>query len=334
MTPRSNKEEFWAEQTVLLTGGTGSFGQKFAEVLLEQFTPKELIVFSRDELKHYEMAQRLSGGSHRPVRFVLGDVRDPSRLRRAMRGVTLVVHAAAMKQIPACEVHPTEAVMTNVVGSMNVVEAALDEGVERVIGISTDKAVRAVSLYGATKFVAEKLFVSANVDAGANGPRFSCVRYGNVMGSRGGVVDLFLKQRESGRVTITDPRMSRFWLSLEAGVRVVVGCIERMRGGEIFVPKIPSMQITDLAGVIAPDADVDYIGIRPGDKLSELLIAEEEARDALELDDIFVILPPNAPALREHWKSGRPLPDGFEYASRTNQQLSRSELAEMLEHVL
>lgn len=333
MTAKPSAREFWAGQTVLLTGGTGSFGQKFAEVLLEHCGPKELIVYSRDELKQYEMAQQFAGRYESPVRFVLGDVRDKERLRRAMRGVTVVVHAAAMKQIPACEIHPTEAVLTNVIGTMNIIEASLDVGVPRVMEISTDKAVRAVSLYGATKFVAEKLFVSANDDAGPEGPRFSCVRYGNVVGSRGGVVDLFKKQREAGRLTITDPRMSRFWIALDEGVRTVIRCIEEMKGGEIFVPKIPSMRITDLAEVIAPGVDIEYIGIRPGDKLSELLLAAEEARDAVELDDLFVILPPDAPRLREHWTvEGRQVPEGFEYTSSTNRQLSHPELAEMLEH--
>ncbi|MCJ7824223.1 MAG: UDP-N-acetylglucosamine 4,6-dehydratase (inverting), partial [Anaerolineales bacterium] len=263
----------WNEKVVLITGGTGSFGRKFIKVMLEDYKPAKLIVFSRDELKQYEM--RAAGFDDPNLRYFIGDVRDLLRLRRAMQGVDIVVHAAALKQVPACEYNPIEAIMTNIIGGRNVVEAALDTGVEKVMALSTDKAVNPINLYGATKLAAEKLFVQSNAYAGGTGTRFSCVRYGNVVGSRGSVVPVFVNQRSKGRITITDERMTRFWLSLEEGVRFTIRCIEQMEGGEVFVPKIPSMRVVDLAKAIAPDAEIEVIGIRPGEKLHEVLISED-----------------------------------------------------------
>ncbi len=279
----------WTGLNVLVTGGTGSFGRKFTEIMLRECTPRKLVIFSRDELKQHEM--RTGGFDHPSLRYFIGDVRDVERLRRAMTGMDIVVHAAALKQVPACEYNPIEAVLTNVMGARNIIEAALDMGVKKVMAISSDKAVNPVNLYGATKLVAEKLFVQGNAYSGTSETRFSCVRYGNVVGSRGSVIPLFLGQRNNGKVTITDERMTRFWLTLEQGVRFVIRCIEQMHGGEVFVPKIPSMNIMDLVKAVAPDCQVENIGIRPGEKLHEILISEDEVRQALELDDMFVIKP-------------------------------------------
>ncbi len=308
----------WSNQVVLVTGGTGSFGKKFIQVMLSEYHPRKIIVFSRDELKQHEM--RMGGFDHPTMRYFIGDVRDRDRLRRAMHGVDIVVHAAALKQVPACEYNPMEAIKTNILGSANIIEAALDAGVKKVLALSTDKAVNPVNLYGATKLAAEKLFVQSNAYAAGTATRFSCTRYGNVVGSRGSVVPVFLKQREEGRLTITDPRMTRFWLSLEQGVRFVIRCIEQMEGGEVFVPKIPSTKITDLAHAIAPEAELQTIGIRPGEKLHEVLVNEDEARHTVELDDMFVILPSDEQAwFAQGWKQrGKPLPEGFRYASDTN----------------
>ena len=240
----------WKNKTILVTGGTGSFGKKFVKVMLEEYHPAKIIIYSRDELKQHEM--RISGYNHEALRYFIGDVRDIERMRRAFNNVDIVVHAAALKQVPACEYNPMEAVKTNILGSSNVIDAALDMGVEKVLALSTDKAVSPVNLYGATKLAAEKLFIQSNAYAGGKATRFSCVRYGNVVGSRGSVVPVFLKQRKSGIVTITDERMTRFWISLEQGVRFVISNIEQMHGGEVFVPKIPSMKVLDLARTLAP----------------------------------------------------------------------------------
>jgi UDP-N-acetylglucosamine 4,6-dehydratase len=307
----------WKNQVVLVTGGTGSFGKKFIEILLGEHDPKKVIVFSRDELKQYEM--QAHGFNHENLRYFIGDVRDRGRLVRAMHGVDIVVHAAALKQVPACEYNPMEAIKTNIIGTSNVIEAALDAGVKKVLALSTDKAVNPVNLYGATKLAAEKLTVQSNAYAGGSATRFSCVRYGNVVGSRGSVVPVFLKQRESGRVTITDERMTRFWLSLEEGVRFVIHCIEQMEGGEVFVPKIPSMKVIDLASAIAPRAEVEIIGIRPGEKLHEVLISEDEARHTVELEKMFVVQPAEAIWFGYSWQDkGKLLNDGFRYSSDTN----------------
>src|SRR5215471_887109 len=279
----------WNETAVLITGGTGSFGNKFVETMLARHRPRRLCVFSRDELKQSEMLARFR--DHPALRFFIGDVRDRERLVRAMHGVDIVFHAAALKQIPACEYNPFEAIQTNVLGAKNVIDAAIDEGVKRVIGISSDKAVNPLNLYGATKLCAEKLFVQGNVYGYPQGTSFAVVRYGNVIGSRGSVVPLFAAQRGSGRVTVTDRDMTRFWITLEQGVEFAIRSAELMRGGEIFVPRIPSMRIMDLVQAVAPGCLVEDIGIRPGEKLHEILISEDESRQAVELDEMFVIQP-------------------------------------------
>lgn len=309
----------WSNKNILITGGTGSFGKKFVEVVLRDYHPQRLIVYSRDELKQHEM--RMSGFDHPNLRYFIGDVRDLPRLRRAFNGVDIVVHAAALKQVPACEYNPMEAVKTNILGSSNVVDAALDAGVEKVLALSTDKAVNPVNLYGATKLAAEKLMVQSNAYAGGTNTRYSCVRYGNVVGSRGSVVPLFIKQRQTGEVTLTDDRMTRFWISLDQGVQFVIRCIEEMHGGEVFVPKIPSMKMIDLARVVAPEAKIRIIGIRPGEKLHEVLISEDEARTTVELEDMFIVQPAAALWFGYHWSDiGKPLPDGFHYASDNNSE--------------
>src|ERR1700690_1543680 len=309
----------WKNQVVLITGGTGSFGKKFVEIMLKDFNPKKIIIFSRDELKQHEM--REAGFNQTNLRYVIGDVRDRERLVRALHGVDIVIHAAALKQVPACEYNPMEAIKTNIIGTSNVVEAALDAGVKKVMALSTDKAVNPVNLYGATKLAAEKLTVQSNAYAAGTATRYSCVRYGNVVGSRGSVVPVFLKQRENGKVTITDDRMTRFWLSLEQGVRFVIACLEQMEGGEVFVPKIPSMKVIDLAKAIAPKAEVGIIGIRPGEKLHEVLISEDEARNTVELDKMFVVQPAEAFWFGYSWqKRGKLLSDGYRYSSDNNQE--------------
>ena len=323
----------WAESSVLVTGGTGSFGRKFIETLLREHRPRRLIVFSRDELKQHEMRQQFAG-EEKTLRYFIGDVRDAGRLQMAFHGVDIVVHAAALKQVPACEYNPIEAVKTNIEGGRNVIEAALATGVKRVLALSTDKAVNPVNLYGATKLVAEKLFIQANAYAGGGAPRFSCVRYGNVVGSRGSVIPLFREQSKTGKITLTDSRMTRFWLTLEQGVRFVIDCIERMHGGEVFVPKIPSMKMMDLVAAIAPDCAVENIGIRPGEKLHESLIGEDEARSTLEFDDLYVIEPLHPWWGVDHWPGGRRLPDGSRYASDNNTQwLSVEDLRKVAENL-
>jgi len=320
----------WTNKNILVTGGTGSFGKKFVLAMMEKYHPRRLIVYSRDELKQHEM--RVAGFDHPNFRYFIGDVRDLPRMKRAFNGVDIVVHAAALKQVPACEYNPMEAVKTNILGSSNVVDAALDAGVEKVLALSTDKAVNPINLYGATKLAAEKLMVQSNAYAGGMKTRFSCVRYGNVVGSRGSVVPLFIKQRETGQVTLTDERMTRFWISLNQGVEFVISCIEEMQGGEVFVPKIPSMKMVDLAKAIAPDARIKVIGIRPGEKLHEVLISKDEARTTVELKDMYVVQPAEALWFGHYWSdAGKPLPDGFKYASDNNSVwLSLDEINEMV----
>jgi UDP-N-acetylglucosamine 4,6-dehydratase len=309
----------WNDKVVLVTGGTGSFGKKFIEIMLAEYQPAKLIVYSRDELKQHEM--RVSGFEHPSLRYFIGDVRDQLRLERAMHGVDIVIHAAALKQVPACEYNPMEAIKTNILGSSNVIDAALNAGVKKVMALSTDKAVNPVNLYGATKLAAEKLFIQSNAYAAGTATRFSCVRYGNVVGSRGSVIPIFMKQRQNGKLTITDMRMTRFWLTLEQGVRFVIRCSEQMYGGEVFVPKIPSTKIIDLAKVVAPHAEIEVIGIRPGEKLHEVLINEDEARSTIELADMFVVQPTAALWFGREWqKEGHPLPDGYRYTSESNPQ--------------
>ena len=325
--------EFLDGRTILITGGTGSFGRTCAEYILRHAKPEKLIIFSRDEAKQYEMSQTLSVEEFPSLRYFLGDVRDESRLRRAFDGVDFVIHAAALKQVPACEYNPFEAVKTNILGAQNIINVAIDAGVKRVLALSTDKAASPVNLYGATKLCADKLFTSGNVYSGFRRTRFSIVRYGNVMGSRGSVIPLFQRLRATGELPITDARMTRFWITLDQGVRFVLRSMKIMQGGELFVPKIPSMRIVDLAAALAPECTMKFVGIRPGEKLHETLITEDDGRHTLEFPDHFVIEP------EFHWWSneehvvqgGRPLTPGFVYASNTNDRwLTAEELHQYL----
>ena len=306
------------DRVVLITGGTGSFGKRFIEYLLKNDHPRKLIVFSRDELKQHDMRRKFPESGDSPMRYFLGDVRDRERLYRAFSGVDIVIHAAALKQVPACEYNPFEAVQTNILGAKNIIDAAIDAGVKKVLALSTDKAVNPVNLYGATKLCAEKIFVQANSYSGASGCSFSCSRYGNVVGSRGSVVPVFLEQRDTGVVTITDERMTRFWITLDQGVAFVARCIERMSGGEIFVPKIPSMRLMDLVKAVAPQCTVVFVGIRPGEKIHEVLVSVDEARHAMETDSMFVIQPAFSWWGSQNLTDAKPLPEGFSYTSDNN----------------
>ncbi len=315
------------EKTILVTGGTGSFGQKFVAKILEMDV-KKVIIFSRDELKQYEMAQEFTDPR---IRFFIGDVRDKDRLLRAFEGVDIVIHAAALKHVGVCEYNPFEAIKTNIHGAQNIIEAAIDKGVEKVIALSTDKAANPVNLYGATKLASDKLFVAANSYSGMKKTRFAVVRYGNVVGSRGSVVPFFKKVKATGKIPITDDRMTRFWITLDQGVRFVIENLSRMKGGEIFVPKIPSMKVTDLAVAIAPDSEVEFVGIRPGEKLHETMITEDDARRTLDHGTYYVIQPEFPWWNATNAKSGTPLPEGFSYVSNTNNQwLTVDELRELV----
>ena len=316
------------DKTVLVTGGTGSFGRMFTKTILGRYRPKRLIIFSRDELKQSEMARDLSDSC---LRYFIGDVRDIDRLRRALQGVDVVVHAAAMKQVPACEYNPFEAVKTNVMGAANVIEASIDAGVENVVALSTDKAANPINLYGATKLCAEKLFVQGNSYSGSGGTSFSCVRYGNVVGSRGSVVPIFLEQRASKNVTVSDERMTRVWITLQQGVDCVLRCLDIMCGGEIFVPKIPSMRIMYLVGAVAPGCQVTFTGLRPGEKVHEVLVSEDEAHHTVELEDLYVIKPTHPWWSSEHWSDVPLVKQGFRFTSDANENwLSAEELKSLL----
>lgn len=324
------------DKSIFISGGTGSFGRAFITRLLEQYTPRRVVVFSRDELKQYEMQQRFTAPC---MRWFLGDVRDAERLRQAMRGIDYVVHAAALKQVPAAEYNPTECIRTNVNGAENIIAAAIENGVEKVVALSTDKAASPINLYGATKLLSDKLFVAANNVAGHQQTRFAVVRYGNVAGSRGSVVPFFsqLIGEGVGELPITDPRMTRFWITLDHGVRFVLDSFARMHGGEVFVPKIPSIRIVDLARGMAPELPHKVVGIRPGEKLHELMIPLDDARMTLEFADHFTIEPSirfnNVDAdfavdgVGEH---GRRVAEDFEYRSDTNPQfLSVQQIADL-----
>lgn len=319
----------WSEKTVLITGGTGSFGRQLTSLLMADYRPKRIIIFSRDEMKQFAM--RAEGFDAANIRYFIGDVRDKERLYRAFYDVDIVIHAAAMKQVPCAEYNPFEAIKTNVMGAANVIDAAIDCGVQHVIALSTDKAALPVNLYGASKLCSDKLFVAGNVYAGARKTRMSVVRYGNVAGSRGSVIPYFWEQKKTGRLTITDKRMTRFLITLEQGARFVMSCLEQMHGGEIFVPKIPSVQIRDLAEVIAPECSIEFVGIRPGEKLHEVMIPRDDARHTVELEDFFVIQPDFRWWDAANWSSGEPCVDSFEYASNTNSHwLGRDEIALLL----
>lgn len=322
-----------ANANILITGGTGSFGQKFAKQILKLFKPRRVIIFSRDEVKQQKMRAELPDNLGGPMRYFIGDVRDRDRLYRAFRGVDIVIHAAALKQVPTAEYNPLEVIKTNILGASNIIDAAIDCGVKKVVALSSDKAVSPANLYGATKLCADKLFVSAGVYTGPKDTRFSVVRYGNVIGSRGSIVPMLVDERCHGKVPITDIRMTRFWISLKQAVEFVLLCIEQMQGGEIFVPKIPSMRIVDLAKAIAPHCEHDVVGIRPGEKLHEVLLTEEDARQAIEFDNYFVIKPPPFISrwTADHLENGKPIKDGFNYSSDTNTHwLSEQELMAMI----
>jgi UDP-N-acetylglucosamine 4,6-dehydratase/5-epimerase len=321
-------------KVILVTGGTGSFGKKFIQIVLERYKPKKLIIFSRDELKQYEMQENPIFKKHaETLRYFIGDVRDAERLHRAFQGVEIVIHAAALKQVPAMEYNPFEAIKTNVIGAENIINACLDTGVEKVIALSTDKSANPISLYGATKLCSDKLFVAANAYAGTSKTRFSVVRYGNVMGSRGSVIPVFLEQKKTGTFTITDDRMTRFWITLDQGVELVINSLSWMHGGEIFVPKIPSMKVVDLARAIGPDCKIKIIGIRPGEKLHEAMILEDDARNTLEFDDHFVIMPAFTWWDPKKITGGKTLPEGFKYSSDNNTEwMSADELRKLISH--
>lgn len=317
-------------KTILVTGGTGSFGKKLVSIVLKELKPRQVIIYSRDEMKQFEMQNQYGGKLN--LHFVIGDVRDKERLGLAMAGVDYVVHAAALKIVPSLEHNPSEAIRTNILGAMNIIETTLEQGVKKVIALSTDKACNPINLYGATKLCSDKLFIAANSFGGKAGTKFAVVRYGNVVGSRGSVVPFFKEKKKTGVLPITDPRMTRFWITLEQGVRFVLKNFERMLGGELFVPKIPSMKIIDLARVIAPECRTKVIGIRPGEKIHEVMISSDDARNTYEHDDCFVIAPNF-----DWWKPssqswGRKVPEGFSYSSDANERwMTKKELRQMIE---
>ncbi len=324
-------------KVVLVTGGTGSFGKKFTEMVLARYKPEKLIIFSRDEYKQFEMAKVFPESKYPSIRYFLGDVRDKDRLYRAFEGVDYVIHAAALKQVPALEYNPVEAVKTNVNGADNIVEAAIDAGVKKVIALSTDKAVNPVNLYGATKLVAEKIFTAANAYGGGR-VRYGVVRYGNVVGSRGSVIPFFLDLKDKGykEFPVTDIRMTRFWITLEQGVELVLYALKETVGGEVFIPKIPSMKMTDLVSAIIPGATIKHVGIRPGEKLHESLISEDEARKTKDLGKYYVVLPQSVGLqdIVDKYEKLPSLEEGFSYRSDNNKEwLDVAGLKEMMGHV-
>jgi len=323
-------------KTILITGGTGSFGNHFTDYVLKHYRPKKIIIYSRDEFKQFHMRNRLMAHDS-VIRYFIGDVRDLNRMRRAFDGVDYVIHAAAMKQVPACEYNPNEAIKTNINGAMNVIEAALDMGVKRVVALSTDKAVNPINLYGGTKLVSDKLFIAANAYSGLKDTRFSIVRYGNVAGSRGSVIPFFRSLVEKGEteLPITDFEMTRFWISLEQGVELVIKALAESKGGETFISKIPSFKITDLARAILPGCTLKEVGIREGEKLHEIMVTREDSLHTYEYDKHFVVYPSMTWwDAKKVLPGGKPVARGFEYSSGTNSQwLSVEELQNLLTHV-
>ena len=325
--------------SILITGGTGSFGKHLIKTVLKQHQPKRIIVYSRDELKQFEMQNSKDFVNEKLlIRYFIGDVRDYPRLKKAMEDVDIVVHAAALKQVPATEYNPFEAVKTNVIGAQNVIDAAFEANVQKVVALSTDKAAAPINLYGATKLTSDKLFIAANNYKGKHDIKFSVVRYGNVLGSRGSVIPFFLKQKENGVLHITDNRMTRFNITLQQGVDFVLQCLERMWGGELFVPKIPSYRILDVAEAVAPECKQNIVGIRPGEKLHEEMITQSDALNTIEFEDYYVILPSIQIWNKEkfinksNFRKGRPCEEGFSYNSNTNQHfLSVNELKKLIE---
>ena len=326
-------------KTILITGGTGSFGRKFIQTILEMYEPKKVIVYSRDELKQFEMQQEFPDNNYPSMRYFIGDVRDYHRLKMAMSDVDIVIHAAALKQVPACEYNPFEAVKTNIMGGQNVIDAAISCGVKKVIALSTDKAAAPINLYGATKLASDKLFIAANNYSGGHDIKFSVVRYGNVMGSRGSVIPFFKKKADTGVLPITDERMTRFNITLQNGVDFVLQCLDKMWGGELFVPKIPSYKILDVAKAIAPECKHEIVGIRPGEKLHEEMITETDALNSVEFEKYFVILPSTQLWDIERFRQesnlsiGKMCEFGFSYNSGTNKDfLTVNELKELIKN--
>ncbi len=324
-----------SEANILVTGGTGSFGKAFVKTVLERYPNiGRLVVLSRDELKQFEMAQQFCGKQHKALRYFIGDVRDPSRLKRAFEGIDIVIHAAALKQVPAAEYNPFECIKTNVLGAQNVIEACLDAGIQRVVALSTDKAAAPINLYGATKLCSDKLFVAANNIVGLRDLRFSVVRYGNVMGSRGSVIPFFLEKKKTGILPITDPAMTRFNISLQEAVDMVLWSVQNAHGGEILVPKIPSYRIVDLANAICPECAKPIVGVRPGEKIHEEMITPSDSFHTVDLGKYYAILPSGAAYTREEYcaeHSARPVPEGFCYNSGTNEDfLTVEQLRELI----
>ncbi|MBX9839490.1 UDP-N-acetylglucosamine 4,6-dehydratase (inverting) [Silvanigrella sp.] len=320
-------------KNILITGGTGSFGKRFVRRILKEYTPNKLIIYSRDELKQYEMAKIFSPEKYPCMRYFLGDVRDQTRLDRALNGVDFVIHAAALKHVPAAEYNPFEFIKTNVMGAQNIIESCIDHGIQKVVALSTDKASNPINLYGATKLCSDKLFVAGNSYSGKSETKFSVVRYGNVVGSRGSVIPFFLNIKNTGVLPITDPRMTRFWISLDQGIDLVLSAFEKMLGGEIFVPKIPSMKILDLASVLAPECEIKHVGIRPGEKLHECMIGEDDAQYTFEYENHYEI----QPAIHDWYLDskrtygGIRMQEGFRYSSDTNNQwLNKESLMNVL----
>lgn len=323
-------------KTILVTGGTGSFGNKFTEIILSKYHPKKLIIFSRDEFKQYEMA-KIFPESKFPIRYFLGDVRDKERLYRAFEGVDYVVHAAALKQVPALEYNPMEAIKTNIIGADNIVDVAIDRNVKKVVALSTDKAVNPISLYGATKLAAEKIFIAANAYAGEK-VKFTVVRYGNVIGSRGSVIPFFLSLKKDNKkeFPITDERMTRFWITLEQGVNLVIKAMEETEGGEVFVPIVPSMKIVDLAKAIDPDCALKIVGMRAGERISELLISEDESVNVKIFKGTYVILPKffSTKAFEKKYEKYPSVTNGFSYSSGENDKwLTTQQIRKIVESV-
>jgi len=323
-------------KTILITGGTGSFGQKFTEIIFEKYSPKKIIIFSRDEFKQSEMSKKFADPKFN-IRYFLGDIRDKDRLERAFEGVDYVVHAAALKQVPALEYNPMEAVKTNILGAHNIADVAIDKNIAKVIALSTDKAVNPINLYGATKLVAEKIFIDANA-YGGNRTKFSVVRYGNVVASRGSVIELFLKlkRRNAAEFPITDEKMTRFWMTLDESAELVLKALKEAAGGEILIPKIPSMKIADLARAIDPKCAFKVVGIRPGEKINEVLISEDEARRTKIFDDVYAILPQfyERGEIHKKYEKYPPVGEGFTYGSDNNKRwLTAGELEEIIKGV-
>ena len=321
-------------RVVLITGATGSFGKKMVRIVLQKYKPKKLIIFSRDELKQFEMGQKWSPRLYPCLEYMLGDVRDRNRLMRVFRGVDYIIHSAALKQVPAAEHNPEEFIKTNVLGAMNIIDAALHNNVKKVIALSTDKACNPINLYGATKLCSDKLFVAANVYSQSDHTRFLVVRYGNVLGSRGSVVPFFKERASSGILPITDVRMTRFWTTLDQAVHFVLMALERSKGGETFIPRIPSMKIVDLAKAIAPECRQEVLGIRPGEKLHEILLSEDEARNAVQFEKCFIVQP-NENLQKDLLKGkGSSCPEDFRYTSDTNAEwLSVDDLRELVDKI-